>query len=716
MIKGYAMTKLLTMVGLVLGGMSLVAVWFLLGKSHNSTTCSLEEYCAMFEKPITSHQDVYRYFPKTVQEIHDYAQCTQLRVQKAMDKLLKQDKSKASFETVARAVDNMQTWIGETAAAVGVLEMVSPDAAIRDKAHEESVALRAYCVDAFSNKPFYKAFKQYYDGNAKTEKLTAEERYFIDEMMKDLNRQGLGLPQNQLDEINDIKKDLSALGLTFESNIAADNRTFAVTRAELAGVDDHFVDHLARDDQGNYLLACDYPTISEVLGHCTVEATRKKLYKAFNNRAYPQNQEVLGTIIAKRDQLAQKLGFSSFAALDIDDTMVKSADRAETFIRDLAHRATVKADQELALLASNLPEGVTLAAGKFKPWDVSYIKESYKQRNFNFDERKAAEYFEVAHTLNGVFDIYQRFLSLEFKMFKPSWAWHDDVQLIEIHDANTKALCGYIFLDLYPRPNKYSHACHCGIVPTIKVVNADGSVTKTPSVAVVIANFPRATSDRPALLKHRDVETFFHEFGHAMHHVLGSTELAAYSGTSTKIDFVEMPSQMFEEWMFDGPVLKGLSRHYQTGKPLPDDLIKTMLALKQFDSGYFVVRQCWLALTSLCYFKPGAQKDLDRITRTLATEITPQISIDPDVHFQCSFGHLNGYGAKYYSYMWSKVYALDIFENVRKNGLLSASAGAVLTNKILALGGSVDPNKLLRDYLGREPRQDAFLKDIGIRA
>jgi thimet oligopeptidase len=716
MVKRNAIIKALATFGLVCGGVGVVAVWFLFGRSLNSTTCSLEEYCAMFEKPITTHQDVYRYFPKTVQEIHDYAQCTQLRVQKAMDQFLKQDTSKASFETVARVLDNMQTWIGETASAVGILEMVSPDAAIRDKAHEESVALRSYCVDAFSNKPFYNVFKSYYDGNAKTEKLTAEERYFIDETMKDLNRQGLGLPQEKLDEINGIKKDLSALGLTFESNIAADNRTFAVTRAELAGVDDHFVDHLTRDDKGNYLLACDYPTISEVLGHCTVEATRKKLYKAFNNRAYPQNQDVLSNIIAKRDQLAHKLGFSSFAALDIDDTMVQSAERAESFIRDLAHKATVKADQELNLLASNLPDGVMLDAGKFKPWDVSFIKEAYKQKHFNFDERKAAEYFEVEHTLNGIFDIYQRFLSLDFKMFKPSWTWHEDVQLIEIHDAKTKDLCGYIFLDLYPRPNKYSHACHCGVVPTTKVINADGSVTKSPSVAVVIANFPRATSDRPALLKHRDVETFFHEFGHAMHHVLGSTELAAFSGTSTKLDFVEMPSQMFEEWMSDGPMLKNLSRHYQTGKPLPEDLIKTMLALKQFESGYFVVRQCWLALTSLSYFKAGAHKDLDAITRTLAMEITPKISIDTDVHFQCSFGHLGGYGAKYYSYLWSKVYALDIFENVREKGLLNAEAGSVLTNKILAYGGSVDPNQLLRNYLGREPRQDAFLKDIGIKA
>jgi len=145
-------------------------------------------------------------------------------------------------------------------------------------------------------------------------------------------------------------------------------------------------------------------------------------------------------------------------------------------------------------------------------------------------------------------------------------------------------------------------------------------------------------------------------------------------------------------------------------------LIKTMLALKQFDSGYFVVRQCWLALTSLNYFKAGAHKDLDAITRTLAIEITPKINVDTDVHFQCSFGHLGGYGAKYYSYLWSKVYALDIFENVREKGLLNADAGSVLTNKILAYGGSVDPNQLLRDYLGREPRQDAFLKDIGIKA
>jgi thimet oligopeptidase len=299
-------------------------------------------------------------------------------------------------------------------------------------------------------------------------------------------------------------------------------------------------------------------------------------------------------------------------------------------------------------------------------------------------------------------------------MVTPPWSWHEEVQLIEIRDKETRTLRGYVFLDLYPREHQYEHFCHSDVVSPTQLLDANGKVTMAPAVACIIANFPRGQGDRPALLKHHDVGTFFHEFGHAMHHVLGSTELVAFSGTSVKLDFVEVPSQLFEEWAFDKEVLKTLSCHYHTGKSLPDDLVDRIIALKKFDSGWFVTRQCMLSLLSLEIYKPGAHKDIDAIRQQLAQEMMPMVCNDPDIHMQTSFGHLIGYGARYYSYMWSKVYAMDLFDAVKTQGLVNPETGKRLVDTVLAKGGSVDPEVLLKKCLGREPRTDAFFAYLGI--
>ncbi len=682
-----------------------------------SEPLSLGEFCSMFKNKVTTADDVIKYFPKTEKEVAEYGAHAIARAQQDLDKVLMCAPEKRTFDNTARAIDIIIGQFSSIKDTMFVLEMVSPIEAIRKACHKEVLKLNAFAVDTFASKKVYQAFKDYAHGNAVHEKLNDEQRYFIDETMRDFKRQGLSLPDDQYEEIQKIRKELTALLMTFEENIATDKSMIKVTLNDLAGCDDHFVRSLECDTTGHCVIGCDYPTYYEVMENCSVEETRKRLYMAFGNRAYPANMEVLNAIIAKRDTLAQKLGFESYAALDLDSVMAKTPQRAEQFIYELATRAHIKMDQELAIFKKNLPEGVSLdEQGRFKPWDLAYVKNNYKKKHFNIDQHRIAEYFPVEQTLQGVFDIYQRFLNLKFTLLKPSWSWNDEVRLIEVRQKHDNRLRGYVFIDLYPRADKYSHACHCGMLQTSKTYKQDGSIEYSPSAAIVIANFPRGTKERPALLKHLDVETFFHEFGHAMHFVLGSTEMISFAGTAVKTDFVEVPSQIFEEWMFDKQLLMGLSKHYKTGEPLPENLINTMIELKKFDSGWFVVRQCMLSLVSLEFYKQGATKDTSAITRMLAEKLTPEVRFVPDVHMQASFGHLTEYGAKYYSYMWAKVYALDLFYVLKDQGLVNPQAGKVFVDKILAKGGSVDPNLLLHDYLGREPNQDAFFKDLGILA
>ena len=269
---------------------------------------------------------------------------------------------------------------------------------------------------------------------------------------------------------------------------------------------------------------------------------------------------------------------------------------------------------------------------------------------------------------------------------------------------------GYILLDLFPRPGKYTHACHRGILNAIKPCPKAGGM---PSVGIVVANFPKPVGDRPALLLHEDVATFFHEFGHAIHHLVGRTELGRFSGHNVCRDFIETPSQMFEEWMWDRDMLKLVSSHYETGEPLPDDLMDKKLELKTFGAGHFVKHMVLYSLLSLNYYLPGAEKDTDEIKREAWELCFRFTEYDPETHKQASFGHLMHYGAKYYSYLWSQVFSLDLFEHVKQYGLLNPEVGKRFVAQVLGRGGSEEPGKLLKDFLGRPPNQEAFLRGFG---
>ncbi len=661
---------------------------------------------------VTSAENVISLFQTSPEEIK---QLTQLYIDEAkqeIDKIIAIPDDQRTFANTAQALDDLcgLANIDIFGGLLSGIENTNPDEKIRNAAHQAMLQISTFAIDNISNnKKLYQAFKAYAQGNAKKENLSPEQRYFIDENMKSFKRAGLELPDDQLAQVGKLKKELTDLSLKFSRNIAQDKSTITVSKDELKGLSDDFINTLKLTDDGLYILGMDYPTVFNVLDNCTVEGTRKKLSEAFNNRAYPDNETLLKQIIAKRDELADKLAFKSYAALDLDSQMVKTPERAQQFILDLIARSNRKVDTELALQLKNMPTSVSLTKnGKIKPWDVRYIENQYKKKHLNVDENKVSEYFPMQNTIKELLDIYSKFLSITFKEVPVTGLWDKDVKFVEVYDKSGKELLGYLFLDLYPRPNKFSHAAHWGILP------ATCNGKRIPSIGLVVANFPKGNGDKPALLKRQDVSTFFHEFGHALHNMLGCTQLATQAGTSVKTDFVELPSQILEEWLWDKDILKKVSKHYKTGEPLPDELIDNILKLKTYDSGYFVQRQGCLSLISLDYYKPGADKDPYAIMKHIFKEYKPRFMFDDTNHFYASFGHLTGYGAKYYGYLWSKVFALDVFNQIKEQGLLNPEVGQKYINTIIGRGGSADPNELLKDFLGREPRIDAFLKSMGL--
>lgn len=667
-----------------------------------------------FEKIISGDfkiiNDLIKLFPSNVDDVSNRVEYCKKIATTGLKKILNIKSELRTFDNTVRALDDLENKYSVGAHSLDSFELVCPDDEVRQACHNASLELSQFAVETFFNKDIYRAFNEYLDNRGKTDLLNEEEKYFIDQAIKEYKRSGFDLPQDKFEKVKELKKEISQLGLEFDKNINTDNSFIEVEEKDLSGMEQDFIDALIKTDSGKIILKCDYPTYFGVMQNCSNQDLRKKFYFLFQNRAYPKNIDILNLIINKRDKLAKLLGFESFAALDLDSEMVKTPSRSRKFLDDLASKTMLKMEREFELFAKNLPDGITFDENaKMNSWDYSFVKENYKKKYFNIDERKIAEYFPVDNTIDMIFEIYQKFLSLKFEIVQVAGLWDKDVRVAKIYDKDGSDLKGFLFLDLFPRDNKYSHACMIDVVPTYKFKDKD-----VPAVIMVIGNFPKATKDKPALLKHNDVETFFHEFGHAMHGLLGKTEMAGFSGTNVKRDFVEMPSQMFEEWLWDKDILKMVSKHYKTGESLPDDIIDKKIELKKFDSGYFVTRQCVLSMISLNYFDSGENKDTDKIQKELYEKYLKQVRYEPESHFQAAFGHLVGYAAKYYGYMWSKVFALDLFYKVKKEGLLDPVAGNKVIKLALSRGGSVDPDIILKEFLGREPNQEAFLKDLGL--
>ncbi|MFC1843014.1 M3 family metallopeptidase [Candidatus Dependentiae bacterium] len=679
---------------------------------------------------IRNKKDIEKLFPKTPAQIESLVNKYIQEAQEKIDQIISIKSQEKTFANTAKALDELSSLdnISVLCNALAALEMLSPEKSIRDTTHKELIKIQKFWIDQVSNnQKLYKALKDYAEHNANKEDLTQEEHYFLTETISDYKRAGLDLPEEQLNQVKKLNKELGELELQFDTNIAQDKTNILVSQEELAGTSKEFIDSLEKDVSGNFIVSLDYPTYANIMDNCCVQNTRKKLYLAFTNRAYPQNKDILERIREKRHQLAQILGFESYAHLDLDDQMAKNPQTVQIFLDSLYKRASNKAQKEFEQLTKKLPESVILTKdGCVNPWDTRYIKNYYKKKNLNLNEQEISQYFPTEKTIKNLLEIYEQFFGLQFNFLDTSGAdtsgtnysstplWHKDVKLIEVYaksklDDTPKILLGYLLLDLHPRENKYSHACQITIVPAVKNKGMD------PCVEIVVANFPKTTAHKPSLLKREDVETFFHELGHALHAILGRTSIGSFSGTSVKTDFVEMPSQMLEEWLSDKDIVKKISSHYKTGEPLPDKQIENILALKHFDTGDFLQRQCYLSCLALSYFNAKEKGNAQEIYQALTKKMRPRIAYEPQDNMYASFGHLSGYGAKYYSYMWSKVFAIEMFCKIKNYGLLNPIIGQKYIDQLISRGGSQDPNILLKNFLGKEPDQDSFFAYLGLQ-
>jgi thimet oligopeptidase len=588
----------------------------------------------------------------------------------------------ASLASLA-AWDEATGAISDASARASLLRSVHPDAAMRDlgeKCEQEAEALgTALALDPEVYRPLAQV-----DAAGEDEGT----RWYLFRVLRDFRRAGVDKDEGTRARVRELNEELVRIGQEFQRNIRDDVRQITVAREELAGLP---ADYIAAHASG--VITTDYPDYVPFMTYAASSAARERLWRVYRQRAHPRNLEVLDRMLARRFELARLLGYSSWAAYVTEDKMIGSERAAAEFIEKIADAAAERAGKDYqAILARKRKDEP--GAERVESWDSEALKECVRAEQFGFDSQSVRPYFDLDRVQQGIFETTARMFGIEFRRCDAP-VWHADVTAWEVVEQGR--LIGRFFLDLFPRDGKYKHAAQFTL--------ASGQAGRALPEGALVCNFPRA----PALLEHSEVVTYFHEFGHLLHHLFGGhTRWAGVSGVRTEWDFVEAPSQMLEEWCWDASVLLRFALHHQTGEPIPAELVQRMRAADEFGKGLRVRQQMFYAATSLRFHdRDPAGLDTTALAAELQERYTPFRNV-PETYFQESFGHLEGYSAIYYTYMWSLVIAKDLFGTFRRAGLLNPEPAIRYRRAILEPGGSRPAGELVKAFLGREASFDAF--------
>ncbi len=629
----------------------------------------------------------------------------------ALDRIGALKPRQVTFENTVRALDDLGYQIGLTDSRLSVLKETSTNAALREVAIDALKELEEWMVGLDYREDVYKAIKAYAD---KKPDLKGEDSKLLVETMRDYRRAGLDLPKPARDEVERMRKELSRLTTDYESNITKAQKAVKFTKAELEGVPESFLEQVKGSNDEFTVMAnvtWQYLTIEE---NAKQEETRKRLLIQHDNLARQENVPLLEKILPLRDDIAKKLGYKTWADYQTEVKMVKNAASAIDFLEKLKTGLQPKFDAEVAEFRKLKVKETGDANAQINIWDWRYFSNQLKKEKYTVDAEQLRVYFPYQRVLEGMFNIYQNIFGLKFERIEPPYKWISDLQLYAVSDSKTDEPLGLFYLDMFPREGKYNHFAQFGLIEGKLLA---GGKYQRPTVAL-ICNFPSPTKDKPSLLSHQDVETLFHEFGHAMHSIMTRAKYARFSGTSVPRDFVEAPSQMLENWVWDKKVLDSFAADYRDpSKKIPAEILAKLKEAKLAVEGTRYRRQLSFGLTDLTLhtqIHDANAKEAVPLSNKILSEVF--FPMAPDTTFVSYFGHLMHYDAGYYGYAWADAIAADmatVFEHA-PNGYFDQAAGHRLRTEIYEPGNSRDVNISIEKFLGRPRSLQPFLKKIGI--
>lgn len=606
-------------------------------------------------------------------------------------------KDERTIENTLIPYNQLSILLSNTAQRSNLYANVHPDDRTRAGAEMAEREVAAFITDLSLNRDLYEAFKA-----LDTSRLDAAAKRLVEHTLRDFRRAGVDKDEVTRKRLKDLANSEVELGQKFDRNIRDDVRKVRLDATQLTGLPEDYKKSHPPGQDGKVTITTDYPDYIPFRIYAKDAAARLALFNESMARAYPANDALLRQLLATRKEKATLLGYKSWADYITEDKMIGSASNIQDFIVKVAKLSEDRAKKDYALLLRRKRKD-QVGATFVDQSESAYYEELVKRERFRFDSQEVRPYFEYTQTRDGLLAITSKLFGVEYVRRREAERWHEDVDVYDVMQGGQRL--GRIYLDLHPREGKYKHAAH---FPLLKGVAGQ----QLPEGALV-CNLPDpSTANGPALMQHDDVVTLFHEFGHLMHHILsGRQNWADFSGVATEWDFVEAPSQMLEEWAWDAATLQTFAKHIQTKQPIPTEVVKRMRAAHEFGKGTMVRHQLFYGSMSLQFHLAEDPSNID--ATQLMEKLQEKYSLFPYVpgtHMYASFGHLNGYSAVYYTYMWSLVIAKDLFSAFEKAGLFDDITSRRYRDTILVPGGSQDAVDLIKNFLGRPYRLSSFKK------
>lgn len=643
----------------------------------------------------------------TAEEIGAQADSVLASKRAALDAVFSVPDDKRTFANTIAGLEYADNPGADIQQQLDLLVNVHPDAAIRTAARAAVDRIEAGTIEMEYDRRLWDAVQSWVATN---ETLDSVDRKLADDILRDLRRMGFALPDEQFALLKQLTTELKKEEAQFEKAINDWEDHIEVTREQLAGLPERYIDGLKKSGD-KYIVTLEYPDIFPFMRQAEDSEARRELATKNLRKGGAENLTRLAHIIGLRQRIAQLLGYASHADFACDVRMAKTGVTVQKFLGNIIAKLTPAARHELMDLIDIKKR--TLGLEKRAPvhfHELTYWGHRLLKERHDIDSEQVKEYFPLTTVMEGMLGVYQEVLGVQFVPVAAS-LWHDDARLYEVRDGSR--IVGHFALDMHPRKGKYGHAATYPVA--LGRTEQNGSVTT--GLIALVCNFPKPTESDPSLLAHDEVETLFHEFGHVCHALLSGGRWQRQNGFGVALDFVETPSQLFEEWVWETTVLKRISKHYKTGEQMPDELITKLQAARHHMDANYYLQQAVRALYdqrmhSLPLDATVEPNHLAQMYRDMALQYEA-IDLPDDAIMAAGWSHMADYDAGYYSYLWSKVYALDLY-SLFKNNPLSAEVGRRYRNLILEPGASKSEIELVKDFLQREPSDAAFLAQLGI--
>ena len=642
-----------------------------------------------------------------------------------VDEVLASDAA-PSWESIIIPLAETDDRLSRIWSPVSHLNSVQNSEALREAYEACLPALSEYGTWVGQHKGLYEAYKSIKESEAFATLSQAQQKTMVDEL-RDFELSGIGLPADQQKRYGDISKRTSELSSNFSNNVLDATMGWSkhiTDETELSGLPESAMAAAkaaaeAKELDG-WLLTLEMPSYIPIMTYCDNKPLRREIYEAFVTRASDRgpnagkwdNTDLISETLQLRHEVSRLLGFSSYSEKSLATKMAESPTQVLGFLNDLAAKAKPQGEREVEELKAFVKEEFDI--DELDLWDVTYYSEKLKQKLYQISDEELRPYFPESKAVSGLFEVLNRLFGMTVVEREGVDVWHESVRFFDILDS-TNTLRGSFYLDLYAREHKRGGAWmdEC----RVRRITENGEL-QTP-VAYLTCNFSKPVGGKPALFTHDEVVTLFHEFGHGIHHMLTQIDVASVSGINgVPWDAVELPSQFLENWCYEEEALAFISGHYETGEPLPKEMLDKMLAAKNFQSGMFILRQLEFGMFDFT-LHTNYDPDLGaKVLETLA-DVKAKVAVLPSVEwnrFSHSFSHIfaGGYGAGYYSYLWAEVLSADAFSRFEEEGIFNTETGQSFLNNILEMGGSEEPMELFKRFRGREPQVDAMLRHAGI--